>query len=78
MPRVAVTELALDHDQRHALARELNGVRLPELVGRKAPPDAGVGGGVVHVCSCGGARPGSATGPTVDDAEQRPDGHLHA
>ncbi len=26
-----------------------------ELVGREAPPDAGFDGGLVQVCSCGGA-----------------------
>ena len=31
---VAVAELALDDDQRHAFAGELDGVRVPELVRR--------------------------------------------
>ena len=35
-----MAELALDDDERHALARELDGMGVPELVGRKAPPDA--------------------------------------
>ena len=38
---VAVAELALDDDQRHALARQLDGVRVAQLVRRKAPPDTG-------------------------------------
>jgi hypothetical protein len=40
---VAVAELALDHDQRHALASELDGVRVPRLVRRDAPPAAACG-----------------------------------
>jgi hypothetical protein len=34
-------ELALDHVQRHALARELKRVRVAELVRGEAAPDAG-------------------------------------
>jgi hypothetical protein len=33
--------LALDYDQRHAFAGQLDGVRVPELVRRDAPPDTG-------------------------------------
>ena len=35
-------ELALDDDQRDALACHLDGVRVAELVRREAPPDAGL------------------------------------
>jgi hypothetical protein len=35
-------ELALDDDQRHALAGHLDGVRVAQLVGREASPHAGV------------------------------------
>jgi hypothetical protein len=38
---VAVTELALDDDQRHAFARQLSGVRVAELVRREATTNAG-------------------------------------
>ena len=41
MPKVAVAELALDDDQRHAFAGQLDGMGMPELVGREAPTDAG-------------------------------------
>jgi hypothetical protein len=41
---VAVAELALDHDQRHAFARRFDRVRVSELVRREAPPDTGVDG----------------------------------
>jgi hypothetical protein len=40
-----LAELALDDDQRHALARELDGMRVPELVWPEAPPDPRVDGG---------------------------------
>jgi hypothetical protein len=36
---VAVAELALDDDERHAFARHLDGVRVAELVRREPPPD---------------------------------------
>ena len=41
---VGVTELALDHVERHALARELDGVRVAQLVRREAAPHARLGG----------------------------------
>jgi hypothetical protein len=37
-----VAELALDDDERHALPRELDGMGVPELVGREAPPNTGL------------------------------------
>jgi hypothetical protein len=40
MPRFAVAELALDDDQRDALAGELNGMCVTELVRREASPHA--------------------------------------
>jgi hypothetical protein len=36
---VAVAQLALDDDQRDALARQLNGMRVTQLVGCEAPPN---------------------------------------
>jgi hypothetical protein len=42
---VAVAKLALDHDQRHALARELDGMRVPELMRREPPPHTSCNGG---------------------------------
>src|SRR5215212_8730553 len=38
---VGVAELALDDDQRHALAGHLDGVRVAQLVRREAPPHPG-------------------------------------
>src|SRR3954454_375957 len=43
-PEVGVPELALDDDQRHALAGHLDGMRVPQLVRREAPPYAGLAG----------------------------------
>jgi hypothetical protein len=37
---VAMAQLALDDNQGHALAREPNGMGVPELVRREAPPDS--------------------------------------
>jgi len=37
---VAVAELALDHDQRHALAGNLNGVGMSQLMRSEAPSHA--------------------------------------
>jgi hypothetical protein len=40
-----VPELTLDDEQRHALAGHLDGVRVPELMGRKATAHSGGAGG---------------------------------
>jgi hypothetical protein len=66
-----VAELALDDDQWHAFACELDGVRVPELVRREAATDAGGDGGPAQLCSGGCAGPMPAAGWSVDDAEQR-------
>jgi hypothetical protein len=42
---VAVTELALDDDQRHAFARQLDGVHVAELVRRRRSTLVGCGPG---------------------------------
>src|SRR5215207_462562 len=74
---VAVAELALDDDQRHAFASQLDGVRVPELVRREASADASLDGGPAHIRSGGGAGPVPTTRRTVDHAEQRTDRKLH-
>src|SRR5829696_1188123 len=74
---VAVAELALDDDQRHAFARQLEGVRMPELVRREAPADASRGGGPAQPRPGGGAGPVATTRRTVDHAEQRTDRKLN-
>ena len=71
-----MAELPLDDDQRHALASELDGVRVAKLVGREAPPNARLGGGPAQAGAGGRTRPASTARLTVDDAQQRPDGQL--
>jgi hypothetical protein len=43
-PEVRVPELPLDDWQRDPFVRHLNGVRMPQLVRREAPPDTGLRG----------------------------------
>ena len=50
-----VPELALDDVQRHALAGELERVRVTQLVRRKPPPDAGPGSDPPELAADGGA-----------------------
>jgi hypothetical protein len=50
-----VAELALDDVQRHALAGELDRVRVTQLVRRKAPPDARLNREVPELAADGGA-----------------------
>ncbi len=73
---VAVSELALDDDQRDAFACHLDGVGVAELVRREAPAHAGRGGGAPELRAGGCGCPGSAAGRAVDDAEQRVDGEF--
>ncbi len=44
-----MSELALDDEQGHALARHLDGVRVAQLMRRKAPPHTRTGSGVVQL-----------------------------
>ena len=67
-----MAELALDDVDRHPFARELNGVRVPQLMGREAAPDAGIGGELAQFGSGRGGRPPPAPRRSVDDAEHRP------
>jgi hypothetical protein len=46
---IGVTELALDHDQRDALARHLNRVRLAQLMRREPTRDSCLDRGVVKL-----------------------------
>ena len=75
---VLVAELALDDVQRHALARELDRVRVPELVRREAPPYAGPGRAEVERFAGGAGGPRAPAGTAVQHAEQRADRHLLA
>ena len=51
---VAVAQLALDDDQRHAFARELDGVGVAELVRREATANSCRHGGPAQVRAGGG------------------------
>src|SRR6478609_12028630 len=39
-PQIAMAELSLDSHQWHALVRELDSARMPQLMRREPPPDA--------------------------------------
>jgi hypothetical protein len=67
-----VAELALDDVERNALTRELERVRVAQLVRRKAAPDPRAGGEPAELGADRGGRPRSPAGRAVDDAEQRP------
>jgi hypothetical protein len=72
MPRGGA-ELALDDDQRHALAGHLDGVGVAELVGREASTHSCRGGDTPQLGACRGGRPVAPARRAIDDAEQRPD-----
>jgi hypothetical protein len=48
---IGVAELALDHVERHALARELDGMRVAQLVRRGAAPDSAAPKPAATACS---------------------------
>jgi hypothetical protein len=48
-----VSGLALDDDQRDALAGHLDGVRVAKLMRRGPPAHAGPGGGMAKLGACG-------------------------
>src|SRR3954454_12713946 len=66
-----MAKLALDDDQRHALARHLDGVSVSKLVRCEASPDAGLAAGSAQLGAGGGGRPRPPAGGSVDYAEQR-------
>ena len=53
-----MAELALDDDQRHALAGHLDGVGVAGLVWREASPHAGLAGDAAQLRAGRGGRPG--------------------
>jgi len=55
---VGVAALALDDDQRHALARHLDGVGVSQLMGREAP-HAGLAGDVSQLGAAAAAAQGA-------------------
>jgi hypothetical protein len=71
---IAVAELALDDHARHTLTSHFDGVRVPQLMWSEPSADTGCDGGAPQVGSGGGARPLAATGPAVEDTEERATG----
>jgi hypothetical protein len=57
---------------------ELDGVRVPELVGCEPASDSCVEREVAQLDPCGAIGPRPAAGWAVDHAEQRPDRQSHA
>jgi hypothetical protein len=64
-PEVAVTELALDEDQRNTLMRYLDRVRVLQLVWREATADTGDGCGAADFAACLAARMSVTISSTV-------------
>jgi hypothetical protein len=48
-----MTELALDHDERHSLVRHLDSMGMAELVWREPPADTGCFGGAAQLLAGG-------------------------
>ena len=71
-------QLVLDDVERHPFVGELDGVGVAQLVGREPPPYPGLGGHAPQPRARGVGSPGSATGPSVDHAQKRPDRYAHA
>jgi hypothetical protein len=78
MPQVAVAELPLDDDQRHAFASHLDRVGVSELVRSKTPAHTRCGGCPAKVGAGRSVGPPQAACRAVDDAEERPDGKLES
>src|SRR5215208_6052293 len=71
-----MAELALDDDQLHALAGHLDGMRVAELVRRKAPTHPGLAGDASQLRAGGAGCPRPSACRAVDDAKQRSDRQL--
>jgi hypothetical protein len=72
-PEVRVAELALDHIQRYALSRHLDGVRVTKLVWGEATTHRRLAGEVSKLRPCCRGRSRSPSGGPVDYAEKRAD-----
>ncbi len=73
-PEVRMPKLPLDDVQRHALAGELDRVRVAELVRRETSPHSSPGRERAELAANRGAWPRPTAGRSVDHAEQRSDG----
>ena len=71
-------ELTLDDVDRHPFARQLDGMRVPQLMGSKAPPDASIDGELAQLGSGSDRGPSAASRGPVDDAEQGSGRQRHA
>ena len=71
-------KLTLDHDQRHAFVRHLDRVSVPQLVRRKATPDASSRCRVMQLLARGRRLPAAACRRSVDHTQQRSDRELAA
>ena len=75
---VRVSELPLDHDQRHTFVRHLDRMGVSQSVGRKPPSHAGGQGRVMQLFARGRRFPMSSGGRSVDYAHQCADRKLAA
>jgi hypothetical protein len=66
---LGVPELALDDDQRHALARHFDGMGVAELVRREASPHSCLAGDASELRAGGGGGPRPSAPGAVDGAE---------
>jgi catechol 2,3-dioxygenase-like lactoylglutathione lyase family enzyme len=73
---VAVPELALDDDQRHAFVGHLDRVSVAQLVRREAAPDSRRRRCASQLGACRGRRPAASVRCAVDNAQQRTDREL--
>src|SRR5215204_3019567 len=74
---IGVTKLALDHIQRHSLARHLHRVGVAEPVRREARPYPGIDRDAAELGPDRGRRPGLTCGRSLEHAEQRSHWQLH-
>jgi len=77
VPRLACPSWRWITFERHAFAREFDGVGMAQLVWREAATHAGLDGEAAKLDADRGARPRPPACRAVDHAEQRPDRQLH-
>jgi hypothetical protein len=70
--------MTLDDDQRHAFVSHLDGVRVPQLVGREASTNSCTRRSAAELGACRCSRPRSPACGAVDDAEEGADREFEA
>jgi hypothetical protein len=75
-PQIAMAELSLDSHQWHALVRELDGVRMPQLRRREPPADARPFRCATQLFASRGGVPAPFGGGAVDYADSAPAGRV--